>query len=189
MILCQQNPSIFSTVSMTPSQVMIQDISYFLGLTIAKYTTGWLNNRALISHSSGDQKSKIRVSEALVSPEASVLGSLGPSMMLPVTSFHSFLWLSNIPLYICLRYRFWCVCVCCELTITIKQLTHPSPHIVTMCVCMHVHAHWEHFRSTFSANCKYLIQVISYGHHAVNVVSRTYPSYKRTPSPWPVCFF
>ena len=111
MILCQQNPSIFSTVSMIPSQVMIQDISYFLGLTIAKYTTGWLNNRALISHSSGDQKSKIRVSEALVSPEASVLGSLGPSMMLPVTSFHSFLWLSNIPLYICLRYRFWCVCV------------------------------------------------------------------------------
>ena len=54
---------------------------------------------------------------------------------------------------------------------------------------MHVHAHWEHFRSTFSANCKYLIQVISYGHHAVDVVSRTYPSYKWTPSPWPVCFF
>ena len=59
-------------------------------VTVAKYTTGRLNNRALISHNSGGQKSKIRVSEALFSPEASVLGSLGPSMLLPVASFHSF---------------------------------------------------------------------------------------------------
>ena len=30
-----------------------------------------------------------------------MLSSLGPSLLLPVASFHSFLWLSNIPLYMC----------------------------------------------------------------------------------------
>ena len=48
-----------------------------------------LNNRVLFSPSSGGQKSRVKVSEELVSPEASLLGlQMATFLLCPHTAFH-----------------------------------------------------------------------------------------------------
>ena len=63
--------------------------------------------------------------------------SPGPFMLLQIALFHSFLWLSNISLYICM-----CVCVCMYTYTYIISVVH-------MCICTHMYIYTYIHKHTF----------------------------------------
>ena len=72
-------------------------------------------------------------------------------MLLQMALFHSFLWLSNIPLYVCM-----CVCMCMYVYMYVCMYVR-----VYVCVCMYVHHIFIHLSVSGHLGCFCVLDVVT----------------------------